>query len=199
MLSRLYFGPSSCHNSHQGELTNSIAHIFTQQKWDNLPLASRHSGEQTTTAQRERRRSEQPPPTAAGDCAAEIHDSPSGRTDHTLSLASQHEPTEARLRRGERQPSPAAQISERKTAAFLVRKRCGRVLVPHRLWRVDGLFPPESGPHLKFLLGARSDHARKWGVCRGGLGAWQGGKTKPVRLRLGSFPRRLSGFCSADP
>lgn len=35
----------SCHNSHQGELTNSLAHIFTQQKCDNLPLASLHSGE----------------------------------------------------------------------------------------------------------------------------------------------------------
>ena len=58
----------SCHNSHQGELTNSLAHIFTQQKWDNLPFASLHSGEQTTTAQRERRRSEQPPPTDGVDC-----------------------------------------------------------------------------------------------------------------------------------
>ena len=67
-LSRLYFVPSSCHNSHQGELTNSLAHIFTQQKWDNLPFASLHSGEQTTTAQRERRRSEQPPPTDGVDC-----------------------------------------------------------------------------------------------------------------------------------
>ena len=39
----------SCHNSHQGELTNSLAHIFTQQKWDNLPLASQPAEKSRST------------------------------------------------------------------------------------------------------------------------------------------------------
>ena len=49
-------------------LIHLLTELSLQQKCDNLPLASLHSGEQTTTAQRERRRSEQPPPTDGVDC-----------------------------------------------------------------------------------------------------------------------------------
>ncbi len=93
--SRLYFGPASCHNSHQGGFTHSFIHLSLQQKWDSLPFASLHSGEEPT-APRDRRRRVSAVPDWWRLFAAEIYDSPSGRTDHTPSLASQHEPEAAR-------------------------------------------------------------------------------------------------------